>query len=267
MKRLWGKLLQLSNLPLPLWSQFVQGWWRRKQSGTVPCAFPQSKRIVKIPLRDFYASYGFFSESKRGSDELAFFINRLRPEDVIYDVGAFRGVYGVAAKAALGDSVSVHLFEPIKDNFEAIEEIARLNQFQQFEIIPKALGLGTTVKGTLDPKDGMLREGKIPNAPAPVEIPATSVDAYMNETGLTPSIIKLDVEGFELQVLEGAHSCLSQYKPRLWLEVHPNALAAQGRHWKEVIENLKSIGYRTMNFYRDYDLLTRDLAFHLWCEN
>jgi FkbM family methyltransferase len=264
---IWGKLIQLSNLPWPQWSQFIQGWLRRKRLGTVPCVLPGSTLLLQIPLRDFYETYWFFSESKRGIDELAFFLNRLRSGDIIYDIGAFRGAYGAAAKAALGDAVAVHLFEPVQENLQRIEAISRLNGFQRFEIVGKAVGLGTTVKGMFDEKDLMLREGDVSNALLPMEMPATSVDAYAEHTRAAPSVIKLDVEGFELEVLEGGRKCLAEHKPRLWVEVHPNFLAAQGRHWKDVIEILKSLGYRTMNFYSDYKLPTRDLAFHLWCEN
>jgi FkbM family methyltransferase len=265
-RHLSGKLVQLSNLSWPLWSQFIHGWWRREQSGIVPCVLPGSARLLRVPLRDFYDSYWFFSESKRGRDELQFFLNRLRPGDVIYDIGAFRGVYGAAAKCALGDSVAVHLFEPIQQNFQSIERIARLNQFQRFDIVGKAVGLGEVVKGMFDAKDGMLREGDISNALFPVEISSITLDSYVGRSRVPPSLIKLDVDGFEWEVLEGARGCLAEHKPRLWLELHPRFLEAQGRGWEEPVKILKSVGYRTMNFYTDYKLPTRDLAFHVWCE-
>lgn len=266
LERFWGKLIQLSDLPLTRWSQFVHGWLRRQRSGAVPCVLPGSVRLIHVPLRDFYESYQYFSESNRGRNELRFFVNQLRPGDVIYDVGAFRGAYGAAAKATLGESVSVHLFEPVKRNVEAIEAISRLNQFQQFKIVPQALGGSTTIKGRLDQESGMLREGVASNGQLPVEMPATSMDAYVKETGISPSIIKFDVEGFELEVLSGARFSLAQHKPRIWLELHPAFLASAARSWEEAIATLKSLGYRAITFYDDYTLPTRDLAFHIWCE-
>src|ERR671925_1214183 len=100
-----GKLIQLRNLPWSQRGQFIQRWLRRKSSGTVPCVLPRSKRILEIPLRDFYETYSFFCESKRGRDELRYFLDRLQAGDIIYDIGAFRGAYAVAAKAAFGDEV------------------------------------------------------------------------------------------------------------------------------------------------------------------
>src|ERR1700730_3127126 len=113
-----GKLVQLWSLPWSAWGKFTQGWLHRERLGTVPCVLPCSKRLLQIPLREFYESYWFFCESRRGRDELRYFLNRLQPGDTIYDIGAFRGVYGAAAKATFGDKVSVHLFEPIQANVE-----------------------------------------------------------------------------------------------------------------------------------------------------
>src|SRR6266480_3071851 len=266
-RHLPGKMVQLSNLRWPLWSTFILGWMRRDNSGIVPCVLPESTRLLQIPLREFYDSYWFFSESKRGRNELQFFLRQLRPGDILYDIGAFRGVYGAAAKAALGSAVSVYLFEPIEENFRAIEMISRVNQLQRFEIVPEAVGSTSTIRGVFDAKDCMLREGDASPRLRAVEMPATSVDLYAEETGVPPSVIKLDVDGFEMEVLEGAQKTLMQFKPRLWIELHPGFLAAQGRRWEEAIELLKSLGYTVFNFHRDYELPTRDIAFHVWCDS
>ena len=262
-----GKLIQLSQLPWPQWSQFIEGWLSREKSETVPCVLPYTKRLLQIPLRAFYESYWFFSESKQGRDELRFFLNHLRPGDVIYDIGAFRGAYGVAAKAAFADAVSVYAFEPIGENLKDLEAIRRLNQLERFYIIGKAVGVGTTVKGQFNERDIMLRKGDLPDGLMSVEVPATSLDAFTQDANELPSVIKMDVDGFELDVLRGAESHLTKYKPRLWIELHPNYLSAQGRSWDEAIEYLKGVGYKTINFYNDYDLPTRDIAFHVWCES
>ncbi len=132
----------------------------------------------------------------------AYFLSRSNlPGDVFYDIGAFRGVYGAAAKAALGDSVEVHLFEPIKGNLQAIETISKLNQFTRFEIVPSAVGFGSAVKGVFNDKDRMFRDGDASDAASTIELAATSLDAYAENSKRPPSIIKLDVDGFELQVL------------------------------------------------------------------
>lgn len=262
-QRLYGKLIQLSNLPLSSWREFIRGWWIRDRFGIVPCGLPKSERLIKVPLRDFYESYSFFSESKCGRDELEFFLTRLLPGDVLYDIGAFRGVYGVATKAMLGNRVSVHLFEPIERNLQCIEEIARLNQFQQFTAVGKAVGTGGCIRGVFHERNAMLCDAL--NEHSLVEIPSVSVDSYVQDSKTPPSVMKIDVEGFELEVLEGARHCLKRDRPRLWLELHPTLLRARGRSWNNALEMVRSAGYETISFYRDKEQPTHDLAFHVWC--
>jgi FkbM family methyltransferase len=262
-----GKFVQLRSLPWSDWGKFIHGWFYRERLNTVPCVLPRSKRLLQVPLREFYESYCFFCESRQGRDELRYFLDRLQPGDTIYDIGAFRGVYGAAAKAAFGDEVTAHLFEPIQANVERIRIVSQLNDFRGFEIVGKAVGPGTRITGGLDASNKMLRQDNLGNTFSRAELPSISVDAYVKESRTTPSVIKLDVEGFELEVIEGARKCLLENGPRLWIELHPNLLAAQGKRWEGAIEMLQSLGYNTTIFFEDYEQPTRDLAFHVWCEN
>jgi FkbM family methyltransferase len=232
----------------------------------LPCVFPGSKRIVYVPLTDFHETYQFFTESRHGVSELTFFLRKLHAGDIIFDIGAYRGAYGVAAKAVFGDSVAVHLFEPIEKNLSKIRAIAQLNDFRLFEVVGKAVSSSNTVKGTIDLQDVMLRRENAAAGETWTEFPSITVDGYVTETGVIPSVIKLDVEGFELDVLEGARKCLAKYTPRLWLELHPSFLAEQGHRWERAIEILNSLGYGKTTFFKDYEQPTRDLAFHVWCE-
>jgi FkbM family methyltransferase len=258
-----GKLIQLSELPFPQWGAFIQGWLQRGRSGTVPCVFPASRRLVYVPLDEFYESYWFFSECDQGRAELSYLLDRLRPGDVLFDIGAFRGAYGAAAKAMLGDEIEVHLFEPLAENLKRIAAISELNHFRGFEVVGKAVGSGAPIVGAVDSGDQMLRQGS--GSSATTEFLSTSVDAYVAATGIRPTVMKIDVEGFEADLLEGARQYLSEHRPRLWIEVHPSYLAAQGRTWETLGESLEALGYQ-QTLFDDYHLPRREKSYHVWCE-
>ncbi len=263
LKSTTGILLQFCRSRPAMWWPFIRGWLQRQQSGVVPCVMPQAKRLLYLPLRDFYESYGFFSESRQGRRELSCFLDRLVPGDVFYDIGGFRGVYAMASKLKLNAEIKVHVFEPLARNVEAITRICALNHFADLEVVPLAVGDGAALAGKVHQGDRMLRLGDATASEA-VQCRSVSLDQYVSQGAPPPSVIKIDVDGYELCVLNGARACLGRHRPRLWLEVHPDYLKGQGKSHEEVLEWLRRAGY-TISFFDDHESPTWEKAFHVWC--
>jgi hypothetical protein len=74
-----------------------------------------------------------------------------------------------------------------------------------------------------------------------------------------PVLLKCDVEGAELLVLQGAERLLSEYSPTLLLSVHPPALPSYGHSVADVRQFLESHGYSVK-------LIATDHEEHWWCE-
>ena len=72
-----------------------------------------------------------------------------------------------------------------------------------------------------------------------VTVQIVRLDTFVFERNLTPpQLIKIDVEGAEVKVLEGASRILNEYRPKILLETHSNALAGL------CVQKLDSFGYR-----------------------
>ncbi len=70
-----------------------------------------------------------------------------------------------------------------------------------------------------------------------------SLDEFAKEHGIYPDIMKMDIEGFELDALRNAHEILMR-KPAINISVHPAFLEARGQSSKEVLDLLANYGYR-----------------------
>ena len=55
-----------------------------------------------------------------------------------------------------------------------------------------------------------------------VRVPTVNLDVYVQRQGLTPRLVKIDVEGAEFLVLEGARRSVAAHRPRLVIEIHPD---------------------------------------------
>jgi FkbM family methyltransferase len=155
----------------------------------------------------------------------------LRPGMVFYDIGANVGFLSVIASRLVGPSGGVVAFEPLEANVHQIEHNARLN-LAAITVIPAALSnedgahdfvvSGSTVGQLAGFQDRDL---------AAIETRTVSVqrlDTICAELKhSSPDLIKIDVEGAEVSVLEGGRATLELKRPILMIELHNTNAAVQ----------------------------------------
>lgn len=171
--------------------------------------------------------------------EYKLFLNEIDNRSVIYDVGAFRGFYtviGSLGEYSYGFEMSPQSFEILKDN-------SALNG-DNTEVFNKAVWNENSEVKTKNKYDqgNSVGEGK-----ATVE--AVTLDKFSEKHKL-PDIIKIDVEGAEFQVLEGAEKVLQNHKPTLFIEIHRG-------------EKLRSFGHSEDQIYAFLEDLDYEESFRL----
>lgn len=141
------------------------------------------------------------------------------PGMVIWDVGANIGFYTLAFSALATAGGHVYAFEPLGSNFGRLLAHIRLNE----------LGNVTAVQAALSDADGLVGFDTGPNAlmgrlDANLRqylLPTLTADGFVARyPQAVPALIKLDVEGAEGAVLEGARKLLSTAGPVLLLALH-----------------------------------------------
>lgn len=149
-----------------------------------------------------------------------------RPEMAFYDVGANVGFYSMIVGRLVGAKGHVVAFEPLPENARWIAHNAALNGFAHVALRPEALGGEDGDASFIVSADTQL--GKLASAGAPPPNPAGEVrvklrrlDSVLAEDALPPpDLIKIDVEGAELEVLEGSRQILRRYRPNLIIDLH-----------------------------------------------
>lgn len=147
--------------------------------------------------------------------------------DTVVDVGAQGGDYTLLAGKYYGSQV--YAFEPMKSNFETLSNNIERNGQKGISLFNIALGAHSS-KTRLNFDGDMITSSETGNGEL---VSMERLDSF----NLKPSILKIDVEGFELDVLEGARETIKKYKPRIILEVHSKLLKEQ------CTEYLSSLGY------------------------
>jgi FkbM family methyltransferase len=196
--------------------------------------------IVRGPLRGTRFILGAGAGAGGGA---SVYFNLVEPEqtkafcemvhrgNTVFDIGANVGYYTLLASSLVGDKGLVVAFEPAVRNLSYLYRHVSLNRATNVMIVPAACS-ATCFLGTFRPGEncatGHLDLGG--NSPvAQVSGPITpvmvaSLDAIVLHTNLPPDVIKIDVEGAELEVLKGANETLLRGTPLVFLSVHSDKL-------------------------------------------
>lgn len=176
--------------------------------------------------------------------------DRLRPGDVFLDVGASIGFFTLMAARLVGPEGLVYAVEPVASNADAIETNARINHLGNVRTVRAAAGarngqgmlfLARHAGGaTLSEAD------RPPDLVGEVSVPVVSLDQLIADGRMRPpSLVKIDVEGAELAVLEGMAECLARHRPQLVFEVDDRDAEIAETKFAALTGWLRHAGYET----------------------
>jgi FkbM family methyltransferase len=178
-------------------------------------------------------------------------VERVKPGDICYDIGGYRGY--ISGVMALAGASKVFVFEPLPANQKALRRLCELNPQLPIHLITVALGdIDGLVLLKIMPDSSM---GKLANssfqaeATGVGEIPVTvrQIDSLLQNREIpSPHVVKIDVEGAELDVLSGASEMLRMSRPTIFLEAHGAALE------KNCSQQLLRLGYTIRRIERDF---------------
>lgn len=156
-------------------------------------------------------------------EDMNFSLDYLRPGDGFIDVGANVGVYSLFA-ASIPD-VQIWAFEPSSDTFARLRENVELNSLQsRVVLISAAVGSAAGRVAVSTGQDTVNRVLPAEAADESEEVPIVSLDeAIGGPEAAQIHLVKIDVEGFEEQVLLGAPGLLAASRPVLIIEANDPA--------------------------------------------
>lgn len=152
------------------------------------------------------------------------------PGGTAIDAGAFIGRHSLAYARAVGSAGRVVAVEPLPANFRLLEHNVARNGYTQVTCVRCALG---AANGQIDLAYD--RETSTASAVRPLprrlRVGLRTLDSLAEELGIDRiDLLKIDVEGAERDVLEGAQRLLAASpQARLAIEIHPWAVAPDGR--------------------------------------
>ena len=185
-------------------------------------------------------------------EDMSFLLHYLNKEDTFADIGANVGSYTILS--GIIKECSVHSFEPIPSTFKKLKRNIAINS-KENNISLYNVGLGEkqgelffTNNSTSTINHAVLNESKA----GLIKINVETLDSYR----INPTVLKIDVEGFEHFVLKGGIKSLINEKLKCIIIELNESGEKYGQNQIEIFEYLISFGFKSYN----YDPFNRDLT-------
>lgn len=170
--------------------------------------------------------------------------------NVVFDVGTNIGSVLMNIAKRVGVNGKVFGFEPDPTNYQRCMSNLNLNTFKNINVLHSGLGEkksnGYLKVGVKDNR-GMNRveKNKSDNS---VNIALTTMDDFVSENNIKRlDLIKMDVEGYEYNVLKGAQKTIAFLRPKMFIEINDDLLRMQETSAKSVISMLCELNYKAIN--------------------
>lgn len=162
----------------------------------------------------------------------------VKPGMSIYDIGAQAGFYTLFFSSLIGVGGKVYAFEPFAENVNYLVSHIRINGLGNVQVIQVALAEGTNIKGFATNR-GKSQNTFVDNSTALLLVPTLTIDEVIEKNRfIPPKLMKIDVEGSEIEVLQGARRTFECYRPIIFVALH-------GNEQKKACQTfLEEVGYR-----------------------
>ncbi|NJO14806.1 MAG: FkbM family methyltransferase [Thioploca sp.] len=192
--------------------------------------------------RSAFETFYFFYKNHYEAKSIALPQNWIKPNTIVIDVGANIGFFTLQFSQWITGKGKVIAIEPEATNYARLQrKLTRASLIDSVEIINAAVaditGEALLELNPLHPGDHKLGKQGIP-------IMVTTIDALLSERDYPEvSFIKIDVQGAEQLVLNGATETIAQFQPTLFVEISDSGLRSYGSSTNALLRWCVELGY------------------------
>lgn len=247
LEKILNKIRYEYRLP---YERYKIGQWKRQNGSSLAVRKILDQQMI-VDLDDEGISRKLFFKGIHEPLSTAQYMKEIKPGMTIVEVGSNIGYYAILGAKIVGETGKVFAFEPNPDNYHLLKMNIALNGWENlFETFPYGVGAenGSSTfymmnKGNTS--SFIQRNDSTINIEKELTVKMVCLDDFFeDQTGI--DYFRMDVEGYELEVIKGMENILkSDKKPRgAFIEVHSALLNKMGSSARKFVDMMQDYGYR-----------------------
>ena len=181
---------------------------------------------------------------------IAFIKSTIEEGQAVFDIGAHKAGYLYFMLKQVGPTGNVYAFEPQSHLFHYLRNLKEVFDWHNVMIEQKAMSDVIESATLFIPKNGrrsstgatITGEPLRASGSATEQVSTDTIDAYCQRNSIIPALLKIDVEGNELKVLQGSVNTLRSHKPKILVEIEARHVGVDQAI--RTFDFLRSLGYR-----------------------
>jgi FkbM family methyltransferase len=225
----------LARLSSPRWLRIkVRETTRDFVQSLIPFTPNIIQRDVAGEKHSFYigSSVGrrWYGQPIDACEEMQFVKHKLiKPGSLVLECGAHHGAHTILLSRWVGNKGRVIAVEPMPENLVILRRNIELNRLTNVTVVDKLVGARCGFFTMIHKSNSAVSDGLRKDT---IEVEGTTIDQIAHQFGV-PSLVTIDVEGFECHVLEGGRRTLAAV-PALSMEVHTLRLPYYGKTFNDI---------------------------------
>lgn len=223
--------------------------------------------------------FGFIPKANKNKIEIQFLLNLDLKNKTVFDIGANHGMFSLAFSRAVQPNGRIVSFEPNPIVYQELLCNLEVNDFSNIQTFQVALGsyeyksqliFDTTHTGTGSLNNKVSDNFIATNTLEKIDVEVISLDYFCSNNDIpSPEFLKIDVEGFEFDVLKGMENTLENKKPELYIEIHGATFKDKEANIQNIVRLLERYNYNIMHIETDEKITMKNAINaregHLYC--
>ena len=176
-------------------------------------------------------------------------IEAARGMSCVLDIGAHIGLVTLPLSQVIAKNGKIYAFEPATANQIYLTQHLASNHIHNVEVITDLVGekpMESVQFFESSDDSGMntlALSGSLRGYDS-IQKHQITLDKFCNELNLAPQLIKIDTEGAEVRILQGAKKIIQMHKPTIFLSVHPQHIIQLGSTVEELERLIENLDYK-----------------------